>query len=239
MPIHDQRFNDETGPHWYSARPMYRNVPNLITILRLLLTVIFFFILNINDVSTFERQMWIGFVVFVVATLTDMLDGYLARKWKAESAFGRVVDPFVDKILIGGAFIFFSSNHFISVAARSKFSEFIAATPPPSLTGVVPWMVVVLIAREFLITSIRGLAEAQGIDFRADWAGKVKMITQSVAASAVLVDLALTGKVPWVHWTRDVAIWTTIVVTLLSATTYVIRARRIFKDLRVEGGGDD
>lgn len=224
---------------------MYRNVPNLITILRLLLTVLFFFILNINDVSNFERQMWIGFVVFVVATLTDILDGYLARKWKVESAFGRVVDPFVDKILICGAFIFFSSNHFIDVAVRtSKFPEFATVANAhslalPSLTGVVPWMVVVLVAREFLITSIRGLAEAQGIDFRADWAGKIKMITQSVAAGAVLVDLALTGKVRWVHVTRDVFIWITVVVTILSATTYILRARRIFKDLRLSGGGDD
>ncbi|HVT81020.1 MAG TPA: CDP-alcohol phosphatidyltransferase family protein, partial [Phycisphaerae bacterium] len=199
---------------------MYRHVPNLITILRLLLTVLFFFILNTNDVSNFQRQMWIGFVVFVVATLTDILDGYLARKWKVESAFGRVVDPFVDKILICGAFIFFSSNHFIDAAVRTEqFPEYAAAVSArvgvlPSLTGVVPWMVVVLIAREFLITSIRGLAEAQGVDFRADWAGKVKMFTQSVAAGAVMVDLAVMGKVPWVHATRDAAIWTTVVVTI-------------------------
>jgi CDP-diacylglycerol---glycerol-3-phosphate 3-phosphatidyltransferase len=206
---------------------MYRQVPNLITILRLILTVAFFFILNTNDVKNFERQMWVGFVVFLVATLTDILDGYLARRWKVESAFGRVVDPFVDKILICGAFIFFSSNHFIDAAVRT--SKFTSAVH--NLTGVLPWMVVVLIAREFLITSIRGLAEAQGVDFRADWAGKIKMFTQSVAAGAVLVDLALTSKVAWVNWTRNVAIGTTIVVTVLSATTYVLRARRIFREL--------
>jgi CDP-diacylglycerol---glycerol-3-phosphate 3-phosphatidyltransferase len=213
---------------------MYRHVPNLITILRLILTVVFFFILNSNNKENFERQMWVGFVVFVVATLTDMLDGYLARRWKAESAFGRIVDPFVDKILICGAFVFFSSNHFIDVAARSRFPEFARALPlpleaaPPSLTGVVPWMVVVLLAREFLITSIRGLSEAQGVRFHADWAGKIKMFTQSVAAGAVLVDLALTGTVRWVHVTRDFAIWVTVIVTILSATTYILRAWRIF-----------
>jgi CDP-diacylglycerol--glycerol-3-phosphate 3-phosphatidyltransferase len=211
---------------------MYRHVPNLITILRLVLTVVFFFILNINHEANFQRQMVVGFVVFLVATLTDILDGYLARKWKAESAFGRIVDPFVDKILICGAFIFFSSNHFIDVAVRSKFPEFAQAlmrpAATPSLTGVVPWMVVVLVAREFLITSIRGLAEAQGVAFRADWAGKIKMFTQSVAAEAVMVDLACMGRVPWVHWTRDIAIWVTVVVTVLSATTYIMRAWVIF-----------
>jgi CDP-diacylglycerol--glycerol-3-phosphate 3-phosphatidyltransferase len=227
----------------YSAG-MYRHVPNLITIFRLLLTLAFFFILNINDVHTFERQMVIGFVVFVVATLTDILDGYLARKWKVESAFGRIVDPFVDKILICGAFIFFSSNHFIDVAVRTeKFPEYAAAAAQrqanlPSLTGVVPWMVVVLVAREFLITSIRGLAEAQGVAFRADWAGKIKMFTQSVAAGAVLVDLVYLGQVPWVHTTRDVAIWTTVVVTMLSATTYILRARKLFVDPARMGRGE-
>jgi len=97
-------------------------------------------------------------------------------------------------------------------------------------TGVEPWMVVVLIAREFLITSIRGLAESKGIDFRADWAGKIKMFIQSFAVAAVLVDLAVLAKVPWVHMTARVAIWTTVVVTVLSTTTYVIRARKVMAD---------
>jgi phosphatidylglycerophosphate synthase len=203
---------------------MYRHVPNLITISRLLLTVLFFWILNDNDQATFTRQMWMAFIVFVTATLTDILDGYLARKWKVESAFGRVVDPFVDKLLICGAFIFFSSNHFIDTAVRSEFPVKL----PVSITGVLPWMVVVLIAREFLITSIRGLAEAQGVDFRADWAGKVKMFTQSIAAGAVLVYLADKGRAEWIRVTRDVFIYTTVIVTVLSSITYIIRAWRLF-----------
>jgi CDP-diacylglycerol---glycerol-3-phosphate 3-phosphatidyltransferase len=211
---------------------MYRQVPNLITIARLLLTVIFFYILNLNESANFTRQMWIAFGIFVAATLSDALDGYLARAWKAESRFGRIVDPFVDKILICGAFVFFSSNHFISFDVRSQFQGFVAdpAKPLPSITGVLPWMAVVLIAREFLITSIRSLAEAQGIDFRADWAGKIKMITQSVAAAAVLVDLALYSRSGWVNMTRDIAIWTTVVVTVLSATTYILRAFHLFRN---------
>jgi CDP-diacylglycerol---glycerol-3-phosphate 3-phosphatidyltransferase len=202
---------------------MYRHVPNLITIIRLLLTLAFFVILNLNDQNNFQRQMGAGFVVFLVASLTDILDGYLARKWQVESAFGRIVDPFVDKILICGAFIFFSSNHFVDGAVRTEqFGQV------KFITGVEPWMVVTLVAREFLITSIRGLAEAQGVAFRADWAGKIKMFTQSFAAAAVLVDLALLTRVHWVHVARDVAIWVTVIVTILSATTYVLRAYRLF-----------
>jgi len=212
---------------------MYRHVPNLITIARLILTVVFFYILNYStdQRDSFQFQMWLGFVLFLVAVLTDILDGYLARKWKVESAFGRVVDPFVDKILICGAFIFFSSNHFMTETIRAQFPGFPHKYP---VTGVLPWMVVVLIAREFLITSIRGLAEAQGIDFRADWAGKIKMFTQSIAAGAVMVDLAVMDRVAWVKLVRDITIYTTIVVTILSATTYIFRARRLLKGPEME-----
>jgi CDP-diacylglycerol---glycerol-3-phosphate 3-phosphatidyltransferase len=224
---------------------MYRHVPNLITILRLILTVAFFVILNTNNVDNFKFQMWFGFVVFVVAGLSDILDGYLARKWKAESAFGRIVDPFADKILICGAFVFFSSNHFIDVAARSQFPDFVRDLPlppsaaSPSLTGVVPWMVVVLLGREFLITSIRGLAEAQGVKFRADWAGKIKMFAQSFAAGSVLVNLATLDQHAWIRVTRNIAIWVTVIVTILSATTYILRAWKIFgMEGRKAGAGD-
>lgn len=203
-----------------SFREVYRHIPNLITIARLALTVVFFMLLNIHGPGVgpdFQRQMWIAFACFVVAALTDVVDGYLARKWKVESAFGRVVDPFVDKILICGAFIFFSSNDFINaVHIKEQYA-----------TGVHPWMAVVLIAREFLITSIRGLAESRGINFKADWAGKIKMFTQSFAIGAVLVDLAIAGSEPWVRTVRDIAIWTTVIVTVLSATTYCLRARAI------------
>src|ERR1035437_291116 len=156
--------------------------------------------------------MQIAFMVFLVAVLTDILDGYLARKWKVESAFGRVVDPFVDKILICGAFIFFSSDDFINVAEQLFSQDIIKAG---RITGVHPWMAVVIIAREFLVTSIRGLAESRGIDFRSDWAGKIKMFVQSIAVAAVILDLAVISKVPWIHVLRDVAIWTTVVVTVL------------------------
>jgi len=198
---------------------MYRQVPNLITIARLVLTVIFFVLLNWHTPDTFVLHMWAAFVVFLLAVGTDWLDGFLARHWKVESVFGRVVDPFVDKIMICGAFVFFSSNVFITEAARLDYT-----------TGVQPWMAVVLIAREFLITGIRGLAESKGIDFRADWAGKIKMTVQCVAAGAIIVDVAELGKVPWVHVVRDLAIWVTLAVTILSALSYIVRARRLIKE---------
>lgn len=214
---------------------MYRHIPNLITISRLLLTVVFFALLNVHQSTTFSRTMWTAFVIFVIATLTDVLDGYLARKWKVESAFGRVVDPFVDKILVCGAFVFFASTEFINKEELRAFitQEVSGKLPSAAITGVAPWMAVVLIAREFLITGIRGLAESKGIDFRADWAGKLKMFIQSFAIGAIIVDVATayaSAPVPWIRMTRNACIWLTLAVTVLSAIGYLARSRRILTD---------
>ena len=213
-----------------------RQVPNGITLARLALTACFFTLLNVHQAGSFRTTLWIAFGVFVIAALTDILDGYLARSWKVESAFGRVVDPFVDKILICGAFIFLASTDFIDKVELEHFRVVGQHFDPGSITGVAPWMAVVLIAREFLITGIRGLAERKGIDFRADWAGKVKMVVQSVAVGAILVDVVTAydqlehGPVGWVRLTRDILIWLTLVITVLSATGYILRARRILED---------
>lgn len=208
---------------------MYKQIPNLITIARLVLTVVFFLLLNLHETDTFYRNMYVAFVVFLLAVFTDFLDGYLARKWKAESAFGRVVDPFVDKIMICGAFAFFASDDFVNVAvAKQTFP--LETRNSMLLTGVVPWMVVVLIGREFLITGIRGLAESRGIDFRADWAGKIKMIIQCIAVAAIILHIATQWRYPWLRLTRDITIWITLAVTILSAIGYIVRARKLLRD---------
>lgn len=211
---------------------MYRQIPNLITVSRLVLTVVFFVLLNTHQSNHFAETMWISFVIYVVAGLTDILDGYLARAWKVESAFGRVVDPFVDKIMVCGAFVFFSSTEFIN-------KDLLEFNKEASITGVAPWMVVVLIGREFLITGIRGLAESRGIDFRADWTGKIKMFVQSFAIGAIMVDVATAfhygeakqyDPIAWVHLVRDISIWATVIVTAASATTYIMKARKLMSE---------
>ena len=208
---------------------MHKHIPNFITMARLILTVIFFLVLNLHEQGTFYRNMWAAFVIFLLAVSTDWIDGYLARKWKVESAFGRVVDPFADKIMICGSFVFFASHDFVNIEqARLVFGP---SEPPISiLTGVVPWMAVVLIGREFLITGIRGLAESRGIDFRADWAGKIKMGVQCVAVGAVLFNVATHWSMAWVWWVRDLSIWITLFVTVASAVNYIIRARRLIRE---------
>src|SRR5690606_17613566 len=95
--------------------PMLRHVPNTITASRLLLAAIFFVMLSVYQYEG-RGDPWFlntAFVIYLVALITDYLDGYLARKWQVESAFGRIVDPFVDKILVLGSFTFFAGKNFI------------------------------------------------------------------------------------------------------------------------------
>src|SRR6476620_5616471 len=92
-----------------------------------------------------KSLLHIAFLVYVVAMATDFLDGYLARKWKVEGAFGRVVDPFVDKVLVLGSFAFFAGKNFVIPESMQNISPSMVAKP---ITGVVPAMVVIIMARE-------------------------------------------------------------------------------------------
>jgi len=119
----------------------------------------------------------VALVLFVVAALTDALDGYLARKWQVVSVFGRIMDPFADKVLILGAFVMLAGPQFFAT------DELLWT----QVAGVTPWMVVVILGRELLVTTIRAVLESQGVDFSAKWSGKVKMIVQSVGIPVIML----------------------------------------------------
>jgi CDP-diacylglycerol---glycerol-3-phosphate 3-phosphatidyltransferase len=139
------------------------NVPNALTISRVPLTVL---------ICTFiAYEVWpAALATFVVAAITDMIDGWWARRFNRTSTFGRVFDPLTDKILIGGAFIFLIS-----------FPD----------SGMQPWMAAVVIGRELLITGVRGYVESLGKKFGADWFGKLKTILQCAWLMAVLLYLSV------------------------------------------------
>ena len=132
---------------------MFRHVPNALTGSRLILAAVFFVMLGYYQ---YEGRgdptlLNVAFVIYCVALFTDFLDGYLARRWRVEGAFGRVVDPFVDKILVLGSFIFFAGKNFIipDPTANPGTHSLVVKT----ITGVAPFMVVILLARELLVTS--------------------------------------------------------------------------------------
>ena len=159
---------------------MFRHVPNALTASRLLLALVFFSLLALYQYEG-RGDPWllnIAFLIYVVALVTDFLDGYLARKWKVEGAFGRIVDPFVDKILVLGTFIFFAGKNFIIPDTSN-------ADVVRTITGVAPGIVVILLARELLVTSLRGEAESSGQAFGAVFARAAACFsTVSIACAA-------------------------------------------------------
>ncbi len=205
---------------------MYRNLPNILTMLRLLLAAVFFVVLNQYRYSdprgvSHTQILAASIVLFIFAAITDLLDGYLARKWKVESKFGRIMDPFCDKVLIIGSFTFLAGPRFI-----------IPDKPPDPLfslnmvTGVYPWMVVVILARELLVTGLRGEVEGKGGQFGANIFGKLKMVLQSVTIPIVLVVVAMDPKdSPWAAMLRDLLVYATVTMTVVSGWPYIVAAK--------------
>jgi CDP-diacylglycerol--glycerol-3-phosphate 3-phosphatidyltransferase len=211
---------------------VFRHVPNLLTGLRLLLAIVFFAMLAYFQYE--GRGNWllnVAFIIYVIALVTDYLDGHLARKWKVEGAFGRVVDPFVDKVLVLGTFIFFAGKNFIiPEPAHTGTGQMVFLT----ISGVAPYMVVILLARELLVTSLRGMAESMGAKFGADMGGKVKMGFQSGTILAILVyvnyrrTFSPTAEFAW-RCLRDFGIWGTIAITVFSSFSYITRGVALFR----------
>lgn len=197
------------------------NIPNQITLARLVLTIVFFVLLAQYDArSPVPRLLNACFVLFVVAGLGDILDGYLARRQNQVTSLGRVLDPFVDKVMICGAFVFFASDGFVDANDRN-------------VTGVEAWMVVLILGRELLVTGLRGFAEARGESYAAAVSGKLKMFVQSFTAGAVLLIVGNADTALGSHsmqQLKTVLIWLTVVVTTISMLQYLIRSKHILAE---------
>ncbi len=205
-----------------------KRLPNVLTMLRLVLAAAFFGTLNAYRYPD-HHTLWanIAVVFFVLAAITDAFDGYLARKWHVESVFGRIMDPFCDKVLVLGAFIYMAGPRFIVREWVEDGSFFTMAT------GVYPWMVVIVLARELLVTGFRGEAESMGVSFGSNWVGKAKMILQSIAIPLVIlltVNFKTGGEDTLnivARWTCYVVVYVTVGVTIVSGLPYVSRLRSI------------
>ena len=213
---------------------MFRHVPNALTTLRLVLAAGFFAMLSWYQ---YEGRgdptlLNVALVVYVVALFTDFLDGYLARKWQVEGPFGRVLDPFVDKVLVLGSFIFFAGKNFIiPVDAIEPARGMVVKT----ITGVTPVMVIILLARELLVTSLRGMAESAGQNFGAAFSGKLKMVAQSVTILVILAYVNYLARLQehrWdtiARWARDAFIYATLLITIWSGLLYVRRGIALYR----------
>ncbi|GJM22003.1 MAG: CDP-diacylglycerol--glycerol-3-phosphate 3-phosphatidyltransferase [Planctomycetota bacterium] len=196
------------------------SLPNQLTVLRFVLAFVLFGLLMGTDVAA-GPEWWPAVAsagLFMFAVFTDFLDGYLARKWEQVSVFGRIADPVADKVIVSGSLIFLVSSswatHYLPV-----------------------WVVVVILAREYLVTGLRGFIESRGVAFGASWDGKLKMISQCCLVPALFltrgVDLAWGGEPAWLQGTLTVLahlfVWLTLALSVLSAVRYVQAATRLLR----------
>lgn len=187
------------------------NIPNLITLSRLLLAIVLFALID-------HGQYWLSATtLFVVAAATDWIDGYLARKYGQVTTLGRIMDPFVDKIIVGGTFLFLLEKN-----GQTSGGQVVQS-------GVNAWMVIIVIGREMFVSSLRGFLEQQGKDFSASWSGKAKMMLQCVAVTASLLSMSDQVDYSWLPLTRDVLLWSAVAVTVWSGLVYVVRGVKLLR----------
>jgi CDP-diacylglycerol---glycerol-3-phosphate 3-phosphatidyltransferase len=183
-----------------SALDRVWTVPNLLSAARLVLAIVLFIAIG---------QEWHGAALglFLVAASTDWVDGWWARRFNQVSRLGRIVDPLVDKVIICGASVLLA-----------------AATE----TAIAPWMAVVVVVRELVVTAVRAELERAGHDFSAALSGKLKMVLQCGA-----VTLELAARV-WPAWepagislrqTAGIVSWAAVVATVWSGLEYLVAAR--------------
>ncbi len=197
------------------------NLPNSITIARLILAVVLFVMMS--QYSQREPQPWKldwAAGLFIFAALTDSIDGYLARRLGQVTVLGRLLDPLVDKVLVCGAFILLAGPAFVGQDGVN-------------VTGVQAWMVVVIVGRELLVTGLRGINESMGYSFPASIHGKVKMWVQSITIAILLLLIAhesTWASDDWAGLLRTCLVWMTVVVTALSAIHYMIQSRVVLAE---------
>lgn len=171
------------------------NTPNKLTLFRVLLVPVFMWLLDWN--------IYAALAVFVIASLTDQLDGHLARKYNQVTTFGKLMDPLADKILTISALVCFAADG----------ADFVNK-----------WVVVIIIARELIVTGIRLIALESNKVIAASMWGKAKTVSQLAAIIAVMVDMIVPlriGGFCFTQWLIVIA----VILTVYSGIDYVVKNR--------------
>ena len=173
------------------------NLPNKLTILRVIL-IPFFVVFMLFDI-TGAADKWIALVIFCVASLTDMLDGKIARKYNLVTSFGKFIDPLADKLLVCTALICLTSMNRLNVI-----------------------VVLVIIAREFIISGFRLVASDNGIVIAASYWGKFKTVSQMALIIVLIMDLGGVWNV-----VGTVLTWVALLLTVVSLIDYIAKNKQV------------
>jgi CDP-diacylglycerol---glycerol-3-phosphate 3-phosphatidyltransferase len=169
------------------------NTPLLLTLVRILAIPILVIVLLVD----FPGKEWTSFIVFVLASFTDMLDGYYARRKRQVTVLGQLLDPTADKLLVASVLI--------CLVGAGKFPA---------------WMAVVIICRELAVTGFRAVASSKGIHIPASPLGKVKMTLEAITISIFLLGEKILGPL---YSLAGVFLWLTLFMVILSAAEYYVK----------------
>jgi len=175
------------------------NLPNLLSIIRILLVPPLVVVL----LTKFEGKEWWGLALFLIAAIMDFFDGYLARRRKQVTRLGTLLDPAADKILVSAAYI-----------------SLVEMNP-----HVVPsWLVVVIIAREFAIGSLRSFAAAENLVIPAGFSGKIKTVVQIISIALLIIHNQLEKEFGHL---APLSLWAAMLITVYSGIEYFVRFGRL------------
>ncbi len=175
------------------------NLPNKLTILRMCMIPFFVVFMECNILGGADK--YIAAAIFIVASITDTLDGKIARKYNLVTNFGKFMDPMADKLLVCSALI--------------------------CLTNVIPkWIVILIISRELIISGFRTIAADNGIVIAASYWGKIKTVFQMIMIIWLIFDLNL----PFYDFIGQILIYVSLILTLISLLDYILKNKDVLKD---------
>ena len=175
-----------------------KNLPNILTILRIAAVPVFILLYG-------RKSYAAALILFCLASLTDMLDGRLARKYDLVSNFGKIMDPLADKLLVYSVFVLW-------------VEEGVSYCPG--------WFLIIILFREFLIAGLRTVAAAEGIVIAADVFGKIKTVSQMAAVIILLAEPVFHIDILFMIGT--VILYFSMIMTVLSGISYVYKNRKVF-----------
>lgn len=176
------------------------NLPNKLTMFRVIL-IPFFIVFLLVPITPVDK--WIALTIFIVASLTDLLDGHIARKYHLVTNFGKFMDPLADKLLVCSALICLIE-----------------------LDRIPSWMVIIIIAREFVISGFRLIASDNGVVIAASYWGKFKTTFQMIAVCLMIADIAALSLV------TSIVTWIAVILTVVSLVDYLIKNKDVMKETK-------
>ena len=174
------------------------NLPNKLTIFRVIL-IPFFVVLLLFEITDYDK--WIALAIFIIASLTDFLDGHIARKYNLVTNFGKFMDPLADKLLVCSALICLVE-----------------------LSKIPAWIVILIIAREFIISGFRLVASDNGVVIAASYWGKFKTTFQIVMICLMIADLES------LYFVTQIVMWIALALTVISLVDDLVKNKDVMKD---------